>query len=93
MPRLLSVAALLLAAAPAVAAEKPNIILIFIDDIDYQTLYGCDLAGFAAILGQLASGNSAPFRYINYSLLRAHADSNQGFASPDLVVCHTSNLG
>ena len=36
MPRLLSLAVLLLTTAPALAAERPNIILIFTDDKDYQ---------------------------------------------------------
>ena len=38
MPRLLTLAALLLAAAPVVAAERPNIILIFTDDHAYQAI-------------------------------------------------------
>jgi len=38
MPRLLSLIALALAAAPARAADKPNIILIFSDDHAYQAI-------------------------------------------------------
>src|SRR5262245_35648884 len=38
MPRILSLVALLFAAVPALAAEKPNIILIFTDDHAYQAI-------------------------------------------------------
>ena len=38
MPRLLSLAALLLTTAPALAAERPNIVFIFSDDHAYQAI-------------------------------------------------------
>ena len=38
MPRLLSLAALLLTVAPALAAERPNIVFIFSDDHAYQAI-------------------------------------------------------